>query len=562
MTEMETEIKKLPADVMKSIFATWGVTQQHYRELEKKASDPVEVLARFAERDETERRMLMILASTAHEMESGELAARFDSGAKKTQESMNHIDALVGAGFIYLHRKRGRLNQVEDKVFLFPVIRQALSVLTVRDKQKLSPASPVFEKTIYKKYERDILALYEAGGSFIYHHGNGSMPVATIAALARAGILSAYIYDHTPPSVCGVLNHPVVAAIERREKTIAARLSFVHNHYALINDIERFLYTVEEHRIRKLKNGAFDFSLLEKSEYMPVTPGMTNAVLHSLAALLNLVCLNEDNELALNYERFYDWCRKDVKEKMDEVHGCYRDRLVDIETLKEIIDSHQGPLGIPSLTAEANRTLRKYTAADIAEICRLLMWFGDVDLGIDEAGETVSIRSHERGGDMKCLVNNNFEVVLINPGAFDAEFLYLLASMARCKDRGEIFTFELSEESVLRGKYFLGAFYREAMDYFIEALAARAAKGGKSLAKNIETTLRRWYDRHPNAFVRMSAVVIELKRERLDEIVHVAQKEGITIAPLAPGYALVTTPVNKRKLAKLLRKEKINVYFI
>ncbi|MEK6794036.1 MAG: hypothetical protein AABZ39_04625 [Spirochaetota bacterium] len=553
MTDAALELRKLPSASLRKIFSAWHAPFGNFKELAKRFSDPAIVLTQIAALSERQRRIIVLLSFEHAEVDAGSLVSKLHEAVKREVDAFHDIQCLAELGFVYLRRKRGRLNQVEDKVFLFPPLKGIVHAAVLRDVTDASPGTGEYDKVALKKHERAVRTLYEAGGSLTCRFADSIFTLPMIAELAHARILSLYLVND-PVMLAAVLSPSVRADIERRNKRDASRLEFEYNHYGLVNDIESFLYALESHRIRKLKNGAYDLSIIEKNGMSLVTPGISVAEIAGMAASLFLAKENGDGDLIISAE-YANWRTERPEWKMERVRSLYREKMPELADVKAIISAE--PMTLATLAAELNRRVPRYSAPEVLRIVRTLFVLGECEAGGVSGAHIDSVRTHEISSGGKCLVSNSFEAVVMMPAAFDSEFMYLLMSFAVRTERAQVHTFVFTEESVLKGKHLLAG-ESDPLGHFLELLK-NAHAAGKPLSRNVELSLRRWYDRSPEITVHMHAVLLEADSPtRLAELAVSAKKEGLHLERIAERHARIVSPdAHPRKITRFLRKEKM-----
>lgn len=552
MTDAIEELKKLPPALLRRIFTAWHAPVSNFRELMRRFSDPASVLTQIAALPERQRRIIVLLAFEHGEIDSGTLVSKLHEAVKREDDAFHDIQLLAELGFVYLRRKRGRLNQVEDKVFLFAPFKDIVHRAVLRGGGTASIGSE-FDKAVLKKHERAVLALYEAGGTLTAKPADAVFTLPVIAELARAQIISLFLLND-PVMLEAVLSPSVRSEIERRNKRDASRIEFEYNHFGLVNDIESFLYAVESHRIRKLKSGAYDLAAAEKNGMVFVTPGLTGADAAALSLSLALVKENGDCDLFINADMHARWRADGPLEKMERIRALYRERMPELTDIRSVITPDA--MVLAALTAELNRRVPRFSAHDVERYVRTLFMLGECEAGGVADTHIDSVRLHSNGTGGKCLVSNSFEAVLMMPAQFDSEFIYLLMSFAVRADRSQVHTYVFTEESVLRGKHVLAG--PDPLGRFLDLLKAAHA-AGKPLSKNVELSIRRWYDRAPEITVHMHAILLEAdSASRLAELAVSARKEGLVLERIAERHArILSADAHPRKITRFLRKEKM-----
>ena len=164
----------------------------------------------------------------------------------------------------------------------------------------------------------------------------------------------------------------------------------------------------------------------------------------------------------------------------------------------------------------------------------------------------------------KCFINGNFEITLINHYLFNNDFIYMCNLYFDIDKQETVYTYTMTEESILRGKTIItdncSEYYFEK---FLEILKSVLEDNNVDMPKHIETSIRRWYDRGIISSVYDNITLIVIKdSNKLEEIIHEAKRKGILMTKINDEYAIIkSSSVTKKNLTKFLRQRKIIVTF-
>lgn len=164
----------------------------------------------------------------------------------------------------------------------------------------------------------------------------------------------------------------------------------------------------------------------------------------------------------------------------------------------------------------------------------------------------------------KCFINGNFELTLINHYLFSNNFIYMCNLYFELDKQETVYTYTMTEESVLKGKTIISDEVSEySFDKFLAVLKNILIDSNVEMPKHVETSIKRWYDRGIISYVYDNVTLVIIKdANKLEEIIHEAKRKGIIIKKISDEYAIVkSSSTTKKNLTKFLRQRKIIVTF-
>lgn len=563
---MENEISKLGDDIKKELFKKWGVKKDDYKTLIERSNDRKHVCAVFSGENSEVQRLLITIASLEGETNTDVLSSSMGYKGKKLPDFFEPLDQAECTGFIYMLKKRGKLNRKEDKIFMFENIREhLLNIIYPNVHQMLKHRSDVeYNKTLFKKHNTFLKNLFEYGGYSAQEVCEEEVTRSVIKSLVQASILDVGLISGKPNKVFYFIsNKKVKEEMEKKDLQSFDSVNFYASHYSIVSDIEKFIYAVEENRIRRLKSGELNFKVVEGKNIEPSPLFMDFDKLYKIAKSLDIIYQNSMNELLVNYPKKELWMKMDVEEKLADIQNNFLNHeYEDISTFYEIIN-YEGEISIAKLCSHYNKQNKsRIHSTTAARSAYALYLCGAVELGIDDNRKIIAVRSVESSKEEattgSCIMNSNFELMMIGHKSFDSGFIYLLSIYSDVEDENEILKFHFTEESVMRGKHFSTFNHEISVDKLIEMMRANLKS---DLPKNIETTIKRWYDKYKKGEVYFGVTLIKLDdKAKMEELTYIGKKEGFNVKPMCDGYAIIDiAQISVRKLVKTLRKQKIDI---
>ncbi len=147
---------------------------------------------------------------------------------------------------------------------------------------------------------------------------------------------------------------------------------------------------------------------------------------------------------------------------------------------------------------------------------------------------------------------------------FSNNFIYMCNLYFELDKQETVYTYTMTEESILKGKTIISNKESEySFDKFLILLKNTLLDNNVEIPKHIETSIRRWYERGIISYVYDNVTLVIIKdANKLEEIIHEANRKGIIITKINDEYAIVKSGSSSRKnLTKFLRQRKIIVTF-
>ena len=170
----------------------------------------------------------------------------------------------------------------------------------------------------------------------------------------------------------------------------------------------------------------------------------------------------------------------------------------------------------------------------------------------------------EENNFRKSFINGNFELTLINHYLFSNNFIYMCNLYFELDKQETVYTYTMTEESVLKGKTIISDEESEyCFDKFLVVLKNILLDNNVEIPKHIETSIKRWYERGIISYVYDNVTLVIIKdANKLEEIIYEAKRKGIIITKINDEYAIVkSSSSTKKSLTKFLRQRKIIVTF-
>lgn len=541
---------QISQDSLKELYKIWKV--KNTDDLETKSSNVFIVSFKFYTLSkEAKNIVLYVLKNESKELNSIDIAYSLKYTQKQIPAFFNYIDEIKKSGLLYLKIKRRRLNSHDDTLYFLPNVKPIIESIILKESIKITNyIDCTYTANIYKKYLQKIINIYENGN--IIDYNKSKMNDDELFALCKANIVSVYFFGDDLKTYIGINNNNVLSNLEKSLKDNIDSSIFIYNHFNILNDIDTFIYECD---VQKLCIDDININFL--------TNNIEPAVIINICSKLDLIKLDNKGFISLEYDNIKNYLSNSIDDRKElilkTIYKNYHDYY------KKILDIlEEGSISKSTLYVK----LKEHNISLSMEMYNNIIYSMFV-LGITEVSfyenAILAIRKPViDDNNKKCFINGNFELTLINHYLFSNNFIYMCNLYFELDKQETVYTYTMTEESVLKGKTIISDEVLEySFDKFLAVLKNILIDSNVEMPKHVETSIKRWYDRGIISYVYDNVTLVIIKdANKLEEIIHEAKRKGIIIKKISDEYAIVkSSSTTKKNLTKFLRQRKIIVTF-
>ena len=543
---------QISKDTLKELFKIWKA--KNIEDLKTKSSNISLVSFKFYSISKEARDIIIfIIKNESRELNSIDIAYSLKYTQKQIPVFFNYIDEIKRSGLLYLKIKRRRLNSHDDTLYFLPNIKSIIESIILKDDIKIPYYVDLsYTANVYKKYLQKIINIYENGN--IIEYTKSKIDDDELFALCKSNIVSVYFYGNDSKIYLGINNKSVLENLEKSLKDNIDSSVFIYNHFNILNDIDTFIYECD---VQKLSADDININLL--------TNNIDSNTIINICLKLELIKLDNKNAILLEYDNIRKYLSEPLENRRDLIlKNVYKNYSDYYNHIFSIIEN-----GSISKSVLFMKLKEKYNVSITAETYNNII-YSMFMLGIAEVSfyenAVLAIRNitSEENNFRKSFINGNFELTLINHHLFSNNFIYMCNLYFELDKQETVYTYTMTEESVLKGKTIIsdeGSEY--SFDKFIIVLKNILLDNNVEMPKHIETSIKRWYDRGIISYVYDNVTLVIIKdADKLEEIIHEAKRKGIIITKISDEYAIVkSSSSTKKNLTKFLRQRRIIVTF-
>lgn len=546
---------QISEDALKEILKAWKAKNEE--DLKEKSSNKNSVSVKMFELSEEAKNILLyIIKNNEKELSSIDIAYALKYGQKQLSQFFNALESMKKLGLIYLKIKRRRLNSNDDSVYILPYIYETLKKIIVENRNEIKDTfEENYNSNVYKKYEKNIIALYENG--FILEYKKLNLEDDDIIALCKANIIGIY-FDLKTEAYAVLNNVKVISNVEKNLKTIIASSVYVYNHKNILNDIDNFLYELDVQKIR----------LGDENENIKfLTDNITSEYIINICIKLELIQNDAKNYLSANYENIEHFLSKDIEERIkkiiDTVYKEYYNIFNKIINIIDSLNKNEKDISKAKLFLSfKEKHCEEITLETFNNILYSMFTLGMIETVFYESSIISIKKTCEESKNSKCIINGNFELTLINHQGFSDDFIYMCNSYFSLEKQESVYTYSINEETILKGKVTEIKNSKYRFENIIKSLHNILEENGANMPKHVETSITRWYDRITKSLIYENITLINIQNvDKLDEIIHEAKRKNIEINKINEEYAIISSHISKKTLIKFLRQKRVIVTF-
>ena len=540
--------EQISQDTLKDLFKIWKV--KNAEDLETKSSNVSIVSFKFFSLSkEAKNIILYILKNEDKELNSIDIAYSLKYTQKQIPVFFNYIEDIKKSGLLYLKIKRRRLNSHDDTLYFLPNVKPIIESLLLKDNIKISNYTDYsYTANAYKKYLQKIIYIYENGN--IVEYNKSKLDDDELFALCKANIVSVYFYGNELKPYIGINNNNVLSSLEKSLKDNIDNSIFIYNHFNILNDIDTFIYECDA---QKLLTDDININFL--------TNNLDSNTIINICSKLDLIKVDNKNNIVLDYDNVKTYLSNSIEERRELIiKNIYKNYCDYYKKIFNILE--EGSISKSSLflrLKDSNISIEMYN-----NVVYSMFILGLVEVSFYENAILAIKNIDTNDNNKKCFINGNFELTLINHYLFSNNFIYMCNLYFELDKQETVYTYTMTEESVLKGKTIISEETSEySFDKFLVVLKNILLDNNVEMPKHIETSIKRWYDRGIISYVYDNITLVIIKdANKLEEIVYEAKRKGIIIKKINDEYAIVKTgSATKKSLTKFLRQRKIIVTF-
>ena len=544
--------EQISQDTIKELLKIWKA--KNIEELKNKSSNISIVSFKFYNLSkEAKNIILYILKNENKELNSIDIAYSLKYTQKQLPMFFNSVDEIKKSGLLYLKIKRRRLNSHDDTLYFLPEVKSIISSIILKDIVKITDyIDGPYSANVYKKYLQKIINIYENGG--ILEYSKTKINDDELLALCKANIVSIY-FDDNFSCYIGINNNTVLGNLDKTLKDSIDSSIFIYNHFNILNDIDIFIYECD---VQKLTVNDINIKFL--------TNNLESSSMINICSKLSLIKVDSKGYISLDYDSVKKYLSNTIEGRIELISKTiYKNYSDYYKKVLKILEN--GSISKSSLYIKLKDEFNISISAEVYNNVIFSMFIlGIIEVSFYENAILALRNSLNNAGDnnKKCFINGNFEITLINHYLFNNDFIYMCNLYFDIDKQETVYTYTMTEESILRGKTIItdncSEYYFEK---FLEILKSVLEDNNVDMPKHIETSIRRWYDRGIISSVYDNITLIVIKdSNKLEEIIHEAKRKGILMTKINDEYAIIkSSSVTKKNLTKFLRQRKIIVTF-
>lgn len=548
---MYSQISK---DTLKELFKIWKA--KNTEDLEIKTSNISMVSFKFYSLSkEAKDIVIYILKNEDKELNSIDIAYSLKYTQKQVPAFFDYVYEIKKSGLLYLKIKRRRLNSHDDTLYFLPNIKSIIESIILKDDIKIPNYIDInYTANTYKKYLKKIIHIYENGN--ILEYSKSKIDDDELLILCKANIISIYFSQNDFKVYLAVNNKNVLLNLEKSLKDNIESSVFIYNHFNILNDIDTFIYECD---VQRLSADDVNINFL--------TNNLDSNTIINICLKLDLIKLDNKNSISLEYDNIKKYFSNPIEDRIEFIiKNIYKNYSDYYKNILAVIENESISKSVLFMKLK-----EKYNISITAEKYNNII-YSMFMLGIAEASfyenAVLAIRntnSHNNENNFrKSFINGNFELTLINHYMFSNNFIYMCNLYFELDKQETVYTYTMTEESILKGKTIISNKESQySFDKFLILLKNTLLDNNVEIPKHIETSIRRWYERGIISYVYDNVTLVIIKdANKLEEIIHEANRKGIIITKINDEYAIVKSGSSSRKnLTKFLRQRKIIVTF-
>ncbi|MEI0579839.1 hypothetical protein [Brachyspira pilosicoli] len=544
---MYSQISK---DTLKELLKIWKA--KNIEDLKNKTDNISLISYKFFNLNKEEKEIVyFIIKNYDKEINSIDIAYSLKYTQKQLPLFFNYIDDIKKSGLLYLKMKRRKLNANDDTLNFLPNVKEILETIILKENiKKIENYIDVkYNTTIYKKYLKKIISIYENG--CIIENTKIKITNDELLDLCKANIVTLYFTKEN--AFIAINNINVLNTIEKSLEENVASSVFIYNHLNILNDIENFIYEVDIQKIN-IDNINLDF-FSSNIEY--------NTII-DICLKLDLITIDNKGFISLESDNVKTFISLSIEKRRDTIlkqifknHLEYQNKILQILEKNENISKTKLLLELKEKNTISPETYNN--------ILYTMFIFGLVEASFYE-GAIVALKSIKdiKNYSKKCFINGNFEITLINHNAFDDDFIYMCNLYFELEKNESVYTYKITEDKILKAKTIINDTDSDySFNNFLSKLKSVLEEYSLTIPKHVESNINRWYERGIISSIYENITLINIKdKDKLEEIVYEANRKGMNIKKINDEYAILKyNSVSKKTLTKFLRQRRIIVTF-
>ncbi len=535
--------EQISEDTLKELFKIWKVKDRD--SLYLKSTNIYIISYKIYKLSYDAKKILKFLLNNNNkDLSSIDIAYSLKYTQKQIPDFFDCIEELKKTGLLYVKMKRRKLNSSEDTLFFLDDVESIIKKLLVDNSSFNIDFDFKYSTSIYKKYLKDILFLYENG--CILDIEKIKLEDSDLLKLCEGNIFCFYFNEKNFNPYVSICNNSVIKQIEKSLETNLKSSTFIYNHLNILNDIEKLIYEAD---IKNINVDDININFISKN--------LSITLLLDICTKINLISIDSKGNIVLDNYKIKDYIKLSLEEKkkliFDSVYKGYDKyfkKILDILENSDSIDKTQLFL-----------ILKDFINIELFnKVLSIMYLFGVVEVAFYE-NTIIAIRSlNHKLDNKKCFINGNFEITLINHNLFSNEFIYMCNLYCHIDAQENVYTYKITEDSIHSAKTIISD---DTSHYSFNSFLNILKTMLEDIPRNVETTIKRWYDRGVISTIYQDIILITFKDSaKFEEIIIDANKKGIKIIKLNDEYGIIhSSSTSKRALVKFLRQRKVIVSF-
>ena len=547
-------IDSISKETIKNLCKSWKCKKTD--DLIKKTSNSMLVTTEFFNlRDEAKNIYYYILNNSTKNLYAADIAYKIGYDQKQLSVFFDFLFEIENAGFIYLKKKRMRLNSNDDSIHILPTIKDIL-LSRFSNTDEIDAINASYNLEASKKYDKEIMALYKESDYLDLSNYKNILDKDIILALAKANIITlTFKHDKKEKIIQTLIKLNNTKLIKAIKKDIASKIEkseLIYNHLNIISSIDSFIYSVESEKMKPYLDSE---SIVESISLNSIS----NNLLYKICYSIGIIKIDSKNNLSIDYENLTRFSNESIYSRRDHLLDSYFSEYQ--ECIKEIILIINDSKDIASCKDIYDAIRLKNDMNYSIETLEYSIYIIFI-LGLAKAAfyknEIIALSKIKTKHKSRCIINGNFEVTLINHEGFSEEFVYMCSLYFNLDKNGSVYLFKITEDSILKGKTLIEDSSIYSFYNFLEELRNVLKKDSLDIPNHLEVSMTRWYEKSTKAYLYEDTMLINIKNSyKLEEIIHDAKRKGIDIMPISNDYAIIKSNVSRHNLIKFLRTKKI-----
>ncbi len=547
-------IDSISKETIKNLCKSWKCKKTD--DLIKKTSNPMLVTTEFFNlRNEAKNIYYYILKNSTKNLYAADIAYKIGYDQKQLNIFFDFLFEIENAGFIYLKKKRMRLNSNDDSIHILPTIKDIL-LSRFSNTDEIEPINTSYNLETYKKYKKEIIILYKESDYVELGNYKNILNKDIVLTLTKANIIT-LIFKHdkkekTIETFIKLNNTKLIKAIKKDITSKIDKSELIYNHLNIISNIDSFIYCVES---EKMKPYLDDESIIESISIN----GVSNYLLYKICSSIGIIKIDSKNNLSIDYENLTRFLNESIYSRRDHLLNHYFSEYK--ECIKEIIlivNDSKSTVSCKYIYDEIRlKSDMNYSIEKLESSIHIIFILGFAK-AVFYKDEIIALSKIKTKHKSRCVINGNFEVTLINHEVFSEEFVYMCSLYFNIDKNGSVYLFKITEDSILKGKTLVEDSSVYSFYNFLEELRNVLKKDSLDIPNHLEVSMTRWYEKSTKAYLYEDTMLINIKNSyKLEEIIHDAKRKGIDIIPISSDYAIIKSNVSRHNLIKFLRTKKI-----